>query len=106
MRLEQVAAVDDGRDGADELDRRDAERLAEGGGDQRRRGRAGQIRLGEEEALRLAGQVDAGLFEEAEGVDVIIELLAADAQANVAEGDVAGIAERLFERFGSSGHGP
>ena len=100
--LEHIAAVDDRGHGAHELHGRDAEALAEGGGDEV--GCAVVCRVIEvftlvEQAAGLAGQVDAGLFHDAEALEIIVERVAAHAQADVAEGDVAGVAEGLGGRL-------
>ena len=95
MGLVQVAAVDAGRLGRDELDGRDVEFLAEGVGGQVRPG-LGEGLVGREDAGPLALQVHPGGVEEPEGVQIIIISPGAHAESNVHEGGVAGMAHRLL----------
>ena len=96
MGLQEVAAVDQGGRGPHQLNRRDLKGLAPGGGDQVGVvAGLGKLLVGEEDALGLAGEVDAGLFPKTEGLKVFVEGLRADFQAHVGEGDVAGIAQCL-----------
>ena len=102
IRLEHIAAVDDRRDGAYQLHGRDTEALTERGRDE-----IGcavlcgivQVFPFVEQTAGLARQINACFFHDAEGLEVIIENIAAHAQADMAKGDVAGIAERLRGRL-------
>ena len=91
----QIAAVDGGRLGPDQLQGGDGEGLAEGVGGQG--GGVGQQPLLIGDARGLAHQVDAGLLQQAEGLHVLVVLLAAHPAADVDEGRVAGVAHRLLQ---------
>ena len=95
--LQDVAAVDYGGDGAHHLDRRGLHGLTEGHGGQL--SVFHQLCLGVEDAGGLAGHIDPGLFQQPEGVDVIIEFVAAQQNADVGKGDVAGVLQGLSQRF-------
>ena len=92
IRGAQIAAVDAGGLSRDEGDGSDVEVLAESV--------AGQIQLSEaggigEDAVRLAAQVDAGAFHEAEGSHVLVERGVAQLQAVGDKGRVAGVPHGL-----------
>ena len=100
--FEHIAAVDNRCNRTDELHGRDAETLTKGGRDEVRRAVLGgvvQVFPLVEQAAGLARQIDTGLFHDAEGLEIVIEHVAAHAQADMAEGDVAGISERLRSRL-------
>ena len=86
----QIAAVDGGRLGADQLQGRDIEGLAEGIGRQGDHVGVKAFLIGEN-ARHLADHVHAGLFHQAEGLEVLIIGLRADLQAHGNEGRVAGV---------------
>ena len=88
VRFHEVPAVDDGGQGADELDGGGGKTLAEGGG--------GKLGLAElirrpEHALLLAGQLDAGGAGKAEVFPVFPELIFPQGLADLNEGRVAGV---------------
>ena len=96
----EIAAVCHGADRRDELDGRDGEGLTKGGG-----GELGAIQRVTEhvvvppEASRLAGEVNARLVKEAERPRIFIKALRADALPDLDKGDVAGVHDRLCQRF-------
>ena len=105
--LHQLPAVDAGADSADQLQRRDGEGLAEGGG-----GQLGQVPGRAEgvpappDAAAFAGEVNAGgggevlvvvagHVQKAEGLAVVIKAFRPHPLADVHEGHVAGMLGRL-----------
>ena len=92
--LVEIPAVDAGRLGGDELDGGDVEVLTEAVGRQVDVAAAEGLPVGED-AAALAGEVHAGLVEEAEGLQIVVEGGGADAQGHLHEGRVAGVSHRL-----------
>ena len=96
--LVEVAAVDTGRLGPDQLDGGDVEGLAEGVG-----GQGDDVGIEalfvRKDALGLADHVHAGLFHQAEGLEVFVKLAGAQGLADFDEGRVAGVAHRLFQNL-------
>lgn len=85
----EVAAVDAGALRRQQRDGRDVEVLAEGVARQRQRR---IFNFAVDEAAGLARGVDAGLLRQAEVQHVLVELVVADAKADVDERGVAGVA--------------
>ena len=90
---DQIPAVDGGRNGGAHLQRGDGHGLTEGGGSQLHLAQlVGAVVL---HKVGLAGQVHAGAGGKAEGIEVVIELLRADALPQLDVVDVAALAQRL-----------
>ena len=90
---DQIPAVDGGRNGGAHLQRGDGHGLTEGGGGQLHLAQlVGAVVL---HKVGLAGQVHAGAGGKAEGIEVVIELLRADALPQLDVVDVAAFAQCL-----------
>ena len=86
MRRQIHAAVGDGRNHGDQLQRRDGDFLADGDGADRR-GLPTADRP--QQAARFAGQLDIGTRAEAEVANIFVELVGADLQRQLDGGHVA-----------------
>ena len=97
----QVSAVDAGRLGPDQLQRRDVEGLAEGVGRQGDHVGVEGLLIGED-ALALAHRhVEPRGVHEAEGAEVLVVLLGAHLQADGDKGGVAGVAGGHLQALGA-----
>ncbi|CDC68826.1 unknown [Oscillibacter sp. CAG:155] len=86
----QIATVDGGRLSPDQLQRRDIESLTEGVGRQGDHVGIEAVLIGEN-ARHLTDHVHAGLFHQAEGLEVLVVSFGTDFQSHGDEGRVAGV---------------
>ena len=93
----QVAAVDGGRLGPDQLQGRDVEGLAEGVGGQGHHVGVEVLLRGKDAAPHLRRQIHAGGLHEAEGLEILVISLGADLEAHGDKGRVAGVAGGGFQ---------
>ena len=96
----QIAAVDGGCLGPDQLQGRDVEGLSEGVGRQGNHVGVEAVLIGKD-AFRLRRQVDTGGLHEAEGLQIAVVCLRADLQAHGDEGRVAGVAGSHLQGLGA-----